>query len=153
MAASEVARGFADGAVRVIDLRPSMTCRAGRIPQAIWSIRPRIAAAAAGSTKPIVLVADDASVAALAARDLSEAGCNDLRQLAGGYAAWRDAGLPVIATPRDPADADCIDFLFFVHDRHDGNADAAREYLAWETGLLDQLDAQERGSFHVATNL
>jgi len=89
----------------------------------------------------------------VAPRDLGEAGCNDLRLLAGGYAAWRDAGLPVVATPHDPADADCIDFLFFTHDRHDGNADAAREYLAWETGLLDQLDAQERGSFHVATSL
>jgi hypothetical protein len=100
-----------------------------------------------------VLVADDPAAAVLAARDLREAGCNELRLLTGGLAAWRDAGLPVIATPDEPADADCIDFLFFTHDRHDGNAAAAREYLAWETGLLDQLDAQERGSFHVATKL
>ena len=73
--------------------------------------------------------------------------------IAGGYAGWRDGGLRVNATPHDPADVDCIDFLFFTHGRHDGNADAAREYLAWETGLLDQLDAQERGSFQVATSL
>jgi len=39
---------------------------------------------------------------------------------------------------------ECIDHLFFVHDRHDGNLDAARRYLEWETGLLDQLDDQER---------
>jgi hypothetical protein len=58
-----------------------------------------------------------------------------------------------VATPADPADADCIDFLFFVHDRHEGNAAAARQYLAWETGLLDQLDPQERGMFQLATNL
>ena len=38
-----------------------------------------------------------------------------------------------------------MDFLFFVHDRHDGNMDAARRYLEWETGLLSQLDEQERG--------
>jgi rhodanese-related sulfurtransferase len=154
VAANEVARGLADGAIQVIDLRPSMTYRAGHMPQAIWSIRPRITAEApAKPTKPIVLVADEVPTAALAARDLGEVGFDDLRLLAGGYPAWRDAGLPVVATPHDPADADCIDFLFFVHDRHDGNADAAREYLAWETGLLNQLDAQERGSFHVATSL
>ena len=45
------------------------------------------------------------------------------------------------------ADADCIDFLFFTHGRHEGNAEAAAPYLAWEIGLVDQLDAQERGSF------
>ena len=27
---------------------------------------------------------------------------------------------------------------------------AARQYLAWETGLLHQLDAQERGVFRIA---
>ena len=49
-----------------------------------------------------------------------------------------------------PPDADCIDFLFFTHGRHEGNAEAARQYLAWETGLIAQLDAQERGAFRIA---
>jgi hypothetical protein len=48
-----------------------------------------------------------------------------------------------------PGDADCIDFLFFTHGRHEGNAEAARRYLAWEVALVDQLDAQERRSFRV----
>jgi hypothetical protein len=43
-----------------------------------------------------------------------------------------------------PSEADCIDFLFFVHDRHDGNLEAARRYLTWELGLLEQIDDQER---------
>jgi hypothetical protein len=43
-------------------------------------------------------------------------------------------------------DADCIDFLFFVHDRHQGDAEAARQYLAWETGLLDQLNSTRRSA-------
>ena len=67
----------------------------------------------------------------------------------GGHEAWRAAGLPVVATPDDPPDADCIDFLFFTHGRHEGNAEAARQYLAWEIGLIDQLDAQERGAFRL----
>jgi rhodanese-related sulfurtransferase len=150
---NEVADAIGKGAVQIIDLRPSMTCRKGRIPQAVWSIRPRLAAATAQPTEPVVLVADEPGVAALAARDLGDAGCRDIRVLAGGHEAWRDAGLPVVAMPDQPTDTDCIDFLFFVHDRHDGNAEAARQYLAWETGLLDQLDAQERGSFRIAAGL
>jgi rhodanese-related sulfurtransferase len=146
-------RALGDSAVQIIDLRPAMTFRQGHIAQAVWSIRPRVAAAADRSRKTIVLVADAPSVAALAALDLRAAGLTDIRLLAGGPAEWRDAGLPIMATPADPPDADCIDFLFFVHDRHEGNAEAARQYLAWETGLVDQLDPQERATFRLATIL
>ena len=45
--------------------------------------------------------------------------------------------------------AERIDFLFFVHDRHEGNKAAMRGYLSWETGLLDQLDDEERASFRL----
>jgi hypothetical protein len=48
-------------------------------------------------------------------------------------------------TPDQPDEAACIDHLFFVHDRQDGNPEAARRYLEWELGLLAQLDPQERG--------
>jgi 3-mercaptopyruvate sulfurtransferase SseA len=95
-------------------------------------------------------VADEPASGALAAIDLAEAGAHDVCLIAGGYQAWCDAGLPIEASPDRPADSDCIDFLFFTHGRHDGNAEAARQYLAWETGLLDQLDAQERGVFRIA---
>ena len=64
---------------------------------------------------------------------------------------WTAAGLPAVSTPGTPADADCIDYLFFVHDRHDGNAEAARGYIAWEQGLLAQLDADERGVLKIAS--
>jgi hypothetical protein len=97
-----------------------------------------------------VLVADEPGVAALAALDLAEAGCRDTPLLAEGPDAWRRAGLSVIATPDAPPDVDCIDFLFFTHGRHAGNADDARRYLAWETGLIAQLDTQERGAFRIA---
>ena len=97
-----------------------------------------------------MLVADDPAIAALAALDLGEAGCGDIRLLDGGQEAWRAAGLPVAATPDNPPDADCIDFLFFTAARHDGDAEAARAYLTWETGLIAQLDAQERGAFRIA---
>jgi rhodanese-related sulfurtransferase len=149
MPAQEVAAGLRAGAVDVIDLRAGMTYRQGHIAGATWVIRPRIAEVAA-SGKTIAIVSDEPALAALAAIDLAEAGAKDVRVVAGGYEAWRDAGLPTEASPDRPSDADCIDFLFFTHGRHDGNAEAARQYLAWETGLLAQLDAQERGTFRIA---
>jgi rhodanese-related sulfurtransferase len=141
-----------NGTLQTIDLRASMVFRKGHIAQAKWSIRPRIAAAA-NRRIMTVLVTDEPGVAALAALDLAEAGVSDIRRLAGGLADWRNAGLPIAATPEQPADADCIDFPFFVHSRHEGDAEAARQYLAWETGLLAQLDEQERGTFRIATVL
>jgi hypothetical protein len=36
-----------------------------------------------------------------------------------------------------------------VHDRHDGNKEAARKYLEWETNLVSQLDEQERNTFSI----
>jgi rhodanese-related sulfurtransferase len=149
IAAREASAALQAGTAAVIDLRPSMTYRQGHITGAVWSIRPRIAEAAADRKETIVLVADEANIAQLAARDLAEAGFGDVRLLEGGYEAWRTAGLPTEATPGRPADADCIDFLFFTAARHDGDETAARAYLTWEIGLIGQLDAQERGAFRI----
>ena len=150
VSAQEVADALRHDRAQVLDLRPAMTYRSGHIAQAHWSIRPRIALAIADASKTVVVVADEPGLAALAALDLAEAGCRDTLVLAAGPDAWRRAGLSVIATPDDPPDVDCIDFLFFTHGRHAGNADDARRYLAWEVGLIAQLDAQERGAFRIA---
>ncbi len=138
--------------VAVIDLRGSMQFRAGHIPRARWSIRPRLAADVKSETRQLVLVADEPALAAwTAASEL--AGMSAPLLLEGGMTAWRAAGLPLEATPDVPADSDCIDYLFFVHDRHDGNKEAARRYLAWETGLVAQLDAQEKAAFRLPAPL
>ena len=146
----ELAEGLRGGNLLLIDLRSSMAHRKEHIDQAVWSIRPRLAAAAADPSKAVALIADQPGIAALAALDLHEAGFRDVRLLVGGHEAARAAGLPVVASPDNPNDADCIDFLFFTHGRHEGDSAAARQYLAWEIGLIDQLDAQERGAFALA---
>jgi rhodanese-related sulfurtransferase len=149
MAPDELRERLRDGSVRLVDLRPSIRYRKEHIDGAVWSIRPQVAGAVADSAKPVVLVADQPGVAALAALDLTDAGVREVRLLAGCHEAARAAGLPVVATPDTPSDADCIDFLFFTHGRHEGDAEAARQYLAWEIGLVGQLDAQERGAFRI----
>jgi rhodanese-related sulfurtransferase len=148
VSAADAAAGLAAGTHRLLDLRPSQAYRSGHPAGAEWTIRPRVAAQAAG-LESTVLLAEEPAVAALAAVDLKESGVQDIRLLEGGFAAWRDAGLPVESTPNSPTPAEAIDFLAFVHDRHDGNLDASRRYLAWEQGLVAQLDPEERGEFRL----
>jgi rhodanese-related sulfurtransferase len=133
----------------VLDLRPSMSFRRAHIRGSRWSIRPKIAADARDLRVPIVLVSDDRETARLGAVDLFEDGHKEVRLLDGGFEAWQAAGYETVASPQSPPDAACIDYLFFVHDRHAGNRDAMRQYLAWETGLIAQLDAQDRALFKV----
>jgi len=132
----------------LLDLRKSAAYRKGHVEGAVWAIRPRVTAAASGA-KRIALIADDAGTARLAAADLLEAGASEVRLVDGDLDALAKAGAKIVATPDVPANADRIDFLFFVHDRHEGNKEAARGYLAWETGLLNQLDDAERASFRL----
>jgi rhodanese-related sulfurtransferase len=138
---------IAAGPLTLIDLRPSMAYRAGHLRGATWVIRPRLDTIAAPPPGAVVLIADEAGIAALAAMDLDRLGIRATHWHAGTPAAWNEAGLAVEVTADLPTDADCIDFLFFVHDRHSGNREAAKQYLAWELGLVAQLDAQERAAW------
>jgi rhodanese-related sulfurtransferase len=145
----ELKRALEAGTCIALDLGPSMGFRKAHIPGSRWSIRSRLAGAAREAAKTTVLVADDAALARLAATELLEAGVADIKLLDGGMAAWTRAGLPTEASPADPPDSECIDYLFFVHDRHGGNREAMKQYLAWETGLIAQLDEQERATFRL----
>jgi len=132
----------------LLDLRASAAYRKSHLQGARWSIRPVIATHAA-SGGPIALMADDAGIAGLAALDLMAAGAKDVRVVSGTLEQCAAAGCKLVATPHEPSDAERIDFLFFVHDRHEGNKEAARGYLAWETGLIQQLHSSERASFRL----
>jgi rhodanese-related sulfurtransferase len=134
--------------VAVIDLQPSMQYRKAHVPGARWSIRPVLAQALASETRQVVFVADEPLVAACAATELA-AMAKPPQVLDGGMSAWLNAGLPTEASETTPPDIECIDYLFFVHDRHDGNKAAALQYLAWETNLIAQLDALELASYRL----
>ena len=97
------------------------------------------------------MISDDLALTALAAIDFREAGVACAAHVNGGHAALVAAGAGIEATPTSPTDTEAIDYLFFVHDRHAGNLDASRRYLAWETGLIDQLDERERNEFQLLT--
>jgi rhodanese-related sulfurtransferase len=137
---------------RLIDLRPSPAYHARHVAGAIWAIRPRLAAIARRvGRREALLVAETPEIAQLAAIDLREAGVGRICIVEGGQPALEREGAAVESAPHEPARSEAIDFLHFVHDRHDGNLEASRRYLAWETGLIDQLDAVERQEFRLIT--
>ncbi|RMS34714.1 Rhodanese domain-containing protein/cystathionine beta-lyase [Pseudomonas ficuserectae] len=142
-----LADALKDAAVALIDLRSSTRYRKARIDGARWSIRPLLASALAFETRPVVLVADDPMIAQLAVQELPFAQRQQVRLLEGGVDAWQAAGLPMSEGKASLADEQCIDFLFFTHDRHSGSRDAARQYLAWEIGLLGQMTDEEIAGF------
>ena len=135
----------------LLDLRASAAHRAGHPQGARWAIRPRIAGAMAPARATPVLIANELPLAQLAAIDLQDLGCPARMLLEGGEDAWRAAGLPWETTPGRPSPEEAIDFLQFVHDRHDGNLESSRRYLAWEQGLVAQLDPDERAEFRLET--
>jgi rhodanese-related sulfurtransferase len=139
----------------LIDLRSSAAYRKGHPVDARWSIRPRLsdALASARPADPVVLFSEAPELAALAALDLREAGFTSVWIAKHGIATWTEAGLVLEASPTVPADNERIDHLFFVHDRHEGNLDAARAYLAWETGLIAQCAADELNHFRINANI
>ncbi|WP_422692656.1 rhodanese-like domain-containing protein [Comamonas endophytica] len=150
IAAQDLAAWVASHAPLLVDLQPSPAYRQQHAAGALWSVRPRLAAqlqAAARDGQPVLLLTPDAATAALALGELPQRDAGTLRW---AHAAdWVAAGLPVESTPYSPADSEAIDYLFFVHDRHDGNLDAARRYLAWETGLIAQCEPDELAGFRL----
>jgi rhodanese-related sulfurtransferase len=138
------------GGGTALDLRSSQDYRDGHIPGSVWATRARIAAALADTAQPVVLIADIPEVAAAASLDLAAIGVGEVSVLAGGVKAWRADGQALNTTPDSPPDDQRIDFVFHTHQRHDGNVEAARAYLAWEVDLVDRLDEQERGAFRIA---
>ena len=144
----EVEEKIANGAV-LLDLNSGMDFRKGHIAGAQWTIRPRLNKLEVRTNSEIILTAVNKRVAELAAIDLREMGVKNLAYLAGNAETWAEAGIEIVMTPDEPLDKECIDYLFFTHDRHTGNLEAAQGYLDWETGLIDQLDEQERSFYQL----
>ncbi|MES2610065.1 MAG: rhodanese-like domain-containing protein [Pseudomonadota bacterium] len=151
VASEQLAQWVAQQQPVLLDLQPSLAHRQQHPAGARWTVRPRIVAtlqsAAAAPEAPVLLLAPDAATAQLAAVDLAEAGWRHVHWTS--HAQWSGAGLAHQTSPLSPGDGEAIDYLFFVHDRHDGNLDAARRYLEWETGLIAQCSPQELGTFRL----
>lgn len=149
----DLAGALERGEAVAVDVDHSMDYRKGHLPGAQWAIRPRLAEVLPqlSAGRRIVLYSEHETRARLAAIDLKELTDAPVAVLAGGREAWAAAGLPLEASPGVPPDGDCIDFLFFVHDRHQGNQEAMRGYLSWEEALPAQIQADGDATFSVRT--
>ncbi|ODC03575.1 hypothetical protein BFW38_08460 [Terasakiispira papahanaumokuakeensis] len=139
--------------VQLLDARPGMQYRQSHLSGSQWINRAHLARhlTTLDLAQPLVLIGDPEQVVGLA-EDLKTQGAQHLHQLPADLEAWADHGLALSQTPDQPCDDDCIDFLFFVHDRHDGNLEASKRYLAWEVGLVPKLDDEERATFAIEMN-
>jgi rhodanese-related sulfurtransferase len=146
-----LAAALQQGAAIAVDVDHSMAYRQRHLPGALWAIRPRLYDLLTDlpAGKQIVLYSEHETRARLAAIDLKRMTDAPVAVLKGGRAAWTAAGLPLEASLQTPPDAACIDFLFFVHDRHQGNQQAMRDYLSWEEALPAQIEADGDAKFQV----
>lgn len=144
--AQAIRKAAADADV-ILDASRSMDYRDAHIDGARWVSRPRLDSLDIDPDSNVLVTGRNADLVEGVRTDLAASGFSRLQVCVGNPETWADAGFDIVSTPEDPPDSHCIDYLFFVHDRHAGNLDAARRYLEWETGLIDQLDAQERSVF------
>jgi rhodanese-related sulfurtransferase len=140
---------LAGGEAVLVDLAPSLDYERGHIPGAWFAVRSRLAASLPRlpRRRVLVLTSPDAVVARLAAAELGDTGFEDIRVLAGGTAAWRAAGLPLVAGREAMADEpdDCWRRPYDPFAR----PGARERYLEWETGLLQQIERDGETGFRI----
>ena len=129
--AAALARGEAD----VVDVSLSRTYRSGHLPGARHGIRARFGRDLTDRSRDrlLVVTADDAALARLAAADLTEMLDAPVRCLEGGNGGWSAAGYPLTAA--DPAFLDAPDDVRIrVNEDEGGMEKAMNDYLTWEIG-------------------
>ena len=153
VAPADLAAALKAGSAVAVDVDLSEHYRARHLPGAVWAIRPRLdrLVARLPKGKRIVLYSEHETRARLAFPDLRALTDAPVAVLKGGREAWTKAGLPLEASPGVPPDSERIDFLFFVHDRHQGNETSMRAYLSWEEQLPAQVGADGDAAFRVVT--
>lgn len=138
----------ADNSASLFDIRESMQFRKAHLPHSKWTIRPHLMSTVTKADKPIVLISDNPALTYGALLELQNHG------LTASIYELKNSTFPsqlqTISSDNEPVDSECIDYLFFVHDRHDGNKESARRYLEWETGLISQLDEDEINLYSIS---
>ena len=137
MTAAELARSDA----LVIDLDRSVAFRAGHIPGAVWGIRTRLhlLQARIDAAAMVVLTSADGALARLAVAEAQALTAKPVATLAGGTAAWRQAGFAMDSDRLTPADDECADVYLRPYDRNTEVEAAMQAYLTWEIDLVHEI--------------
>ena len=129
-----------DGAI-VIDLSLSRSYRAAHIPGAWFAIRSRLAHGLARIPQrgTLVLTSEDGVLAGIAAPEARALTQLPVRYLAGGNAAWCQAGYALSSDRAKMAD-EPVDLWLKPYEQQGDTTPAMVEYLSWETDLLPRLE-------------
>lgn len=152
MAASELRTHLAEGGL-LIDAGPGMEYREGHVPGAVWLIRPDVVKRAdlfKGVKKVAVHADSDGRADLVAAEIRGVAPGVEVSVVSGGKRAWTDIGGTLEASPDQPSDEACIDYLFWTHDRLRGNNEASAEYFRWELALPGQIVRDGSVNFRIS---
>ncbi len=130
----------AAGKAQVLDFGTSLEYRAGHVPGAIFAIRSRLAERREKLAEDglIVCTSPDGQFARFAAADLRGIAKVPVKVLAGGTAAWREAGLPV-ETGETAQWEPNEDVYYKPYDRKAQVEQAMQDYLDWEVALVDKI--------------
>lgn len=134
----------------LIDVRTSSQFQQGHYEGSYWLNRSSLPAQMTQlpAPQPVAIVAASGALAQLVAAPLRAAGYRIIGWL---KLCTEQSHRTVITSYDRPLHQERIDYLYFVHDRHMGNLAAAKQYLAWELGLVEQLDDEERSTYCMPT--
>lgn len=151
IASAEASRRLTAGAA-ALSADTSGVFRKGHVAGARWVSRSRLSEILPDLPQggAVLVFGAEAAPAQLVAFDLAEARPDlSLAVVEGTAETLAAAGLPLAAGADAPADAARIDHLFWLHDRHSGNAAASRAYLAWEEDLPRQIGSPEAAGYRI----
>jgi rhodanese-related sulfurtransferase len=127
----------------VLDLSTSLRFHHAHIPGAWWAVRSRLDEAheKIGALSSLVLTSEDGLLAHLAAREVQALWPRaQVRVLDGGNAAWIAAGKPTESgVERATTERDDVWYKPYDHRSDYNYKQHARDYLAWEVALIDQV--------------
>jgi rhodanese-related sulfurtransferase len=125
----------------VLDLSTSLRFHHAHIPGAWWGVRSRLAEAGErmGAPKSLVLTSEDGILAHLAAAEAAAMWpAAQVSVLEGGNAAWVASGRPTESgVERATTTRDDVWYKPYDHASH--YKKHARDYLAWEVALIEQV--------------
>ena len=127
----------------VVDFATSIEYRDAHIPGAWFAVRSRLREALEkiGGAGELVFTSPDGMLARFAAFDAAALTGTRVRALAGGTAAWSEAGFSLESGSVRLASA--IDDVYYrPYDGKSQIEQAMKDYLAWEVALVDQLERE-----------
>ena len=147
VSAKELAALMVGGGALVVDLADSREHRAGHIPASRFAVRANMPGNLESLPEKavIVLTSPDGVLARLAAADAGASG-RDIKVLAGGTAAWVEAGHPLAKGLKDNLD-EPDDVWVRPYDQGEGSEAAMRAYLGWEVELTKQIERDGTANF------